>query len=292
MHSAFSMNKLLVPGFLFLVFAALAGPANAQQSSFSCNTPNFRPCPINTKSQCTDGIWQCVSLRRSSSSSVSKCGVSNIRCMGETRPACMPSGKWQCVASEVVSQSREQCAAYCQDGYKYYTCTSDGRRIRFLDNPCKSHFKSSSSSSVSSTSRGTCAYDNYLECRRDAKPECIDGLWQCVPKIAPPAANTSGISIEYMAPLSGPVGIMVTLEGTGFAPRGNTVVFGDTVIPNILSADGKHLTFKVPARPGHMCFSKERKECMRDAPWYGMAQYEVVVLLEGKTSNTKVFTIR
>lgn len=56
------------------------------------------------------------------------------------------------------------------------------------------------------------------------------------------------ISIQYINPISGAVGDVVTIYGTGFSARDNTVNFGIGVISGLTSVDGRSVTFTVPAQ--------------------------------------------
>ena len=55
-------------------------------------------------------------------------------------------------------------------------------------------------------------------------------------------------NINSLYPTSGGVGTSVTVFGSGFTQRGNTVHFGPGVITNITSSDGTSLSFIVPSQ--------------------------------------------
>ncbi|MBI5004551.1 peptidoglycan-binding protein [Candidatus Kaiserbacteria bacterium] len=61
--------------------------------------------------------------------------------------------------------------------------------------------------------------------------------------------NTNApISIQYISPISGAVGDVVTVYGTGFSARDNSVNFGIGIISGLTSIDGRSVTFTVPAQ--------------------------------------------
>ncbi len=60
-------------------------------------------------------------------------------------------------------------------------------------------------------------------------------------------SNTSAPSITYLNPNSGAVGSSVSIFGSGFTTNNNTVRFGNGIITNLGSLDGRGLTFTVPS---------------------------------------------
>lgn len=54
--------------------------------------------------------------------------------------------------------------------------------------------------------------------------------------------------ISYLNPSSGPVGTTVTVVGNGFSAQGNTVHFGNGIIANLSSNDGRSVSFVVPSQ--------------------------------------------
>src|SRR3989344_1256464 len=62
----------------------------------------------------------------------------------------------------------------------------------------------------------------------------------------PPAPVTP--SLISLSPSSGAVGATVTVYGSGFSTTGNTVRFGNGIIINIGSSDGRTITFTVPSQ--------------------------------------------
>src|SRR3989338_5967607 len=60
--------------------------------------------------------------------------------------------------------------------------------------------------------------------------------------------NRNAPFIMSLAPNSGTVGTVVTVNGYGFSPTGNTVRFGGGVITGVSSYDGRTLSFTVPSQ--------------------------------------------
>ncbi|MBI2030294.1 peptidoglycan-binding protein [Candidatus Kaiserbacteria bacterium] len=60
--------------------------------------------------------------------------------------------------------------------------------------------------------------------------------------------TNASISIQYISPISGAVGDTVTVYGTGFSARDNTVNFGIGIISGLTSVDGRSVSFTVPAQ--------------------------------------------
>jgi peptidoglycan hydrolase-like protein with peptidoglycan-binding domain len=58
--------------------------------------------------------------------------------------------------------------------------------------------------------------------------------------------NESNVALHSMVPTGGATGSSVTVYGTGFSRKGNTVHFGAGVVTNIMSFDGASLSFNVP----------------------------------------------
>lgn len=56
------------------------------------------------------------------------------------------------------------------------------------------------------------------------------------------------LSIQYLSPISGTVGDVVTVYGNGFSARDNSVHFGIAVISGLISADGRSVAFTVPSQ--------------------------------------------
>lgn len=88
-------------------------------------------------------------------------------------------------------------------------------------------------------------------------------------------------TVTQVSPVSGAVGASVTIYGTGFSTTGNTIHFGNGVITNIGSPDGRAVSFTVPAKlTGY------------GAQTVGIGTYYVSVTnAAGYTSNTVPFTV-
>ncbi len=60
---------------------------------------------------------------------------------------------------------------------------------------------------------------------------------------------TNGIPVaSYLSPNSGTVGTWVTVFGSGFSTTGNSVHFGNGIIGNLNSPDGRSVSFVIPAQ--------------------------------------------
>ena len=62
-----------------------------------------------------------------------------------------------------------------------------------------------------------------------------------------PAGNVAAPTATYLNPVSGGVGTPVTIFGTGFTSSGNSVHFGNGIIANLSSNDGRTISFTVPS---------------------------------------------
>ena len=67
--------------------------------------------------------------------------------------------------------------------------------------------------------------------------------------VAPSTATRVSILLLYPNQFVSP-GDVITVRGSGFAPTGNTVEIGSSVIRNLSSLDGKTITFQAPAPAG------------------------------------------
>lgn len=59
--------------------------------------------------------------------------------------------------------------------------------------------------------------------------------------------SVGNLNISYLSPNSGSIGTTVTIYGNGFSSTNNSVRFGNGVITNLNSTDGRSLTFVVPS---------------------------------------------
>jgi hypothetical protein len=94
--------------------------------------------------------------------------------------------------------------------------------------------------------------------------------------------------VSSLSPQSGPTGTNVTVFGSGFVTTGNNVQFGQTIIYNLSSYDGRTLSFTVPylsnsCPPGAYCI-------LGSTP-VTPGQYNVVVSNANGTSNAMTFYV-
>jgi hypothetical protein len=102
----------------------------------------------------------------------------------------------------------------------------------------------------------------------------------------PAAAPT----MTKITPTSGPVGTQVTVTGTGFTARGNTVKFGTGYVKNLESADGTTLRFTIPEGLD-LCAPDSLRPCPGAYPQVAPGEYAVAVLVDKDTSNAVTFTV-
>lgn len=103
-------------------------------------------------------------------------------------------------------------------------------------------------------------------------------------------AEAGAPSLSQVSPASGPVGTMVTINGSGFASSGNTATFGAGYIKNIDSADGTALRFAVPDGLD-LCSPDPAGPCPAGYPQVRPGDYVVAVIAGGKKSNGFTFTV-
>lgn len=97
---------------------------------------------------------------------------------------------------------------------------------------------------------------------------------------------------SYLTPSSGPVGTVVTIHGSGFAPTGNQVTLDGMVaglLDGLSSPDGKTLTFTVPSGLGPNC--KPDQACPMYMRVITPGSYAVGVISNGITYNIGTFTV-
>lgn len=97
-------------------------------------------------------------------------------------------------------------------------------------------------------------------------------------------------TVTEIVPDSGAVATLVRLTGTGFAPSGNTIRFGDGYIKDLASADGVSLEFSVPEALD-LCPPNPTGPCPMGFPRVVPGTYSVAVLVAGETSNSVEFTV-
>ena len=101
-----------------------------------------------------------------------------------------------------------------------------------------------------------------------------------------PAAPT----ITKITPTSGPVGTEVTVTGTGFVPRGNTVKFGSGYVKGLDSPDGTLLRFAIPDGLD-LCSPDAGGPCLGAYPMVRPGDYAVTVMVNKETGNAVTFTV-
>lgn len=98
------------------------------------------------------------------------------------------------------------------------------------------------------------------------------------------------LTVTRMAPTSGPVGTQVTITGSGFAARGNTVKFGSGYIKGLDSADGTTLQFAIPEGLD-LCAPDGQGPCAGAYPRVRPGEYVVAVMVGGDTRTTATFSV-
>lgn len=195
-------------------------------------------------------------------------------------------GSWACVPAG-------GCIATCADGYEYRKCTEDGFPINYFVDPCMGHSGAASSTSAaaksSRSSAASCDESERIECAPSQTLVCESGRWTCnsrrESRAFPPLTITS-ITPDPASPR-----MMVTIEGTGFSKQNNIIMFAESVITNVRSRDGTHLTFRVPSRTTNPCRFKRGERCTVPIRTYGPGTYDVQVIVSIATSNTLPLTL-
>ncbi len=93
-----------------------------------------------------------------------------------------------------------------------------------------------------------------------------------------------------ITPVSGPVGTAVTVTGSGFAPRGNTVKFGSGYIKNLESPDGAVLRFTIPDGLD-LCAPGSLRPCPGAYPRVFPGDYRVAILTDNGSDTPLTFTV-
>ena len=116
-------------------------------------------------------------------------------------------------------------------------------------------------------------------------------LSSCAASSVEPSAS-SGVAptLSQVAPLTGAVGVSVTLQGSGFASANNTVKFGKGYIRNLASPDGTTLRFNVPDGLD-LCAPGAAGPCPGGYPRVAPGDYDIAVMSGGETSNSVTFTV-
>jgi hypothetical protein len=101
---------------------------------------------------------------------------------------------------------------------------------------------------------------------------------------------SSGPTIISLQPLAGPVGARVTITGTGFNDRANTINFGSSAYPNIVSTNGTAIVFDIPTATNPPC-RNVTPPCAIVSALITPGAYDVSVTTAQGTSNSVTFTV-
>lgn len=211
--------------------------------------------------------------------SMSPCGRINVDCRDGYKLVCTDK-QWNCVAEGKTPTST--CIASCPDGHTYPTCDHLSRPITyFRTDPCLNHDAFPETAS--------CKGPNPLTCKKGTAPACIDNKWACS------SANTidpdAAVVITAVTPQKALVGMNIQLTGKGFKPRNNIVIFADSVIPNLGSTDGKHITFRLPPKTIRPCYLSKEAPCTAPTHSYSKGTYAVWVKAGNNVSNALTVNI-
>jgi|GEM_PF-7114717 len=223
---------------------------------------------VTVSAQQSSSSSSAASSSKSSASAAQSTSRSSVSSLASSKSSSSASSDWR--------------FATCPDGYRYRAYDDDGSQINYFADPCMNHYGVGSSSSITSCG------PNPVLCSIGTKPLCgTDGEWTCVRE----AEEDDDLRITGLTPATGIKGSRVVIEGTGFARRGNMVLFGDSVIPNLRSLDGKHLVFRVPGKTLRPCYLRRHPGCQSSVRLYKPGKYDVSVLLKREQSNRLVFTL-
>jgi hypothetical protein len=101
---------------------------------------------------------------------------------------------------------------------------------------------------------------------------------------------SSALTITSLQPLTGPVGTRVTITGTGFNNRANTINFGGSAYPNIISTNGTAIVFVIPTATNPPC-RNAMPPCAIVSALITPGTYDVSVTNAQGTSNSMAFTV-
>jgi hypothetical protein len=102
-------------------------------------------------------------------------------------------------------------------------------------------------------------------------------------------SGQTGITVTGITPTSGPVGALVTISGSGFAAKNNTVKFGTGYIRG-LDSDGTTLRFTVPEGL-ELCGPDSTGPCQGAFPQVKPGEYDVAVVTRDGSSGRTKFTV-
>jgi len=90
--------------------------------------------------------------------------------------------------------------------------------------------------------------------------------------------------------MAGPVGTHVTITGTGFDERVNTITFGVSAYPNIPSTNGTMITFVIPMATNPPC-RNATPPCAIVTTLITPGSYDLSVTNAQGSSNSMMFTV-
>ena len=143
---------------------------------------------------------------------------------------------------------------------------------------------SSAQSQSSSSSSLECHGAFNMMCVLGTQGQCVNGHWSCV------RTTQSAPVISTISPAEGTTHTRVMIVGTGFSRTGNVVHFADSMVPNLRSRDGKHISFSVPTQTSIGC-SYMKPHCVSPVLPYAAGTYNVFVETVNGSSNTMPFSI-
>jgi hypothetical protein len=112
--------------------------------------------------------------------------------------------------------------------------------------------------------------------------------------VASPTSTTpvsSSTASFIMTPDNGPVGVPVTVSGSGFAATGNMVTMNGMVSGSLrnLSSNGKSITFTIPSSLGPNC--QPNQACPQFMLLVTPHVYTIAVISNGVTRSVGSFTV-
>ncbi len=96
--------------------------------------------------------------------------------------------------------------------------------------------------------------------------------------------------ITSLQPVDGPVGATVTITGRGFDGRANTINFGSSAYPNMVSANGTEIVFVIPTATNPPC-RNVTPPCAILSALITPGAYDLSVTNAQGTSNSITFTV-
>ncbi len=119
---------------------------------------------------------------------------------------------------------------------------------------------------------------------------CVFAI-SCDDSVAEPSRTGTAVTITTITPTSGPVGTLVTVQGSGFAAQNNTVKFGRGFVRGLSSSDGTTIRFSVPEGLD-LCSPVSTGPCQGAFPRVTPGDYTVAIMTGQETSGaTETFTV-